>query len=122
MKTATKIEKQLKKKTNSILTETIIAAKKNKKWLEVAGILSTPKRKRPEFNLDKVIKESKDSEVIIVPGKVLSLGEVNRKIKISAFGFSEKAREKLLKADCEVSSILEEIKKNPHAKGIKILR
>lgn len=122
MKSKNRIEKQLKKKTNSILTETIIAAKKNKNWLEVSGILSTPKRKRQEFNLDKIVKEAKEGEIIIVPGKVLSLGEINKKIKISALGFSEKAREKLLKAGCEVSNILEEIKKNPQAKGVKILK
>ena len=58
----------------------------------------------------------------MVPGKVLSQGEISKKIKVVALSFSEKAKEKLLKANCEILSILEEIKKNPDAKRIKILR
>ncbi len=122
VKTKTKIEKQLKKKTNSVLVETIIAAKKNKNWGEVASVLSGSRKNQPNLNLEDIEKEVGDAEVIVVPGKVLSQGEVAKKFKIVALGFSEKAREKLLKADCEVSSMLDEIKKNPEAKGIKVLK
>ncbi len=53
MKTKTKIEKQLKRKINPELVETIIAAKKHKGWLEVSSILSSPKRKKININLEK---------------------------------------------------------------------
>lgn len=122
MKSKTKIEKQIKKKTNASLVETIISAKKNEKWVGIASILSAPRRKRINLNLDKISEETRDGEKIIVPGKVLSQGEINKKIKIGALDFSEKAKDKLLKAGCEVSSIFEEIKKNPEAKGVKILK
>ena len=122
MKTKTKIEKQTKRKTNKELIQSIINAKKNKEWLEVAGIISTPKRKRININLEKIDKESKEGETILVPGKVLSQGEINKKIKIVALGFSKKAREKLSKSKIGISSINEEIKKNPGAKGIKIVK
>ena len=42
MKSKTLIEKQMQKKVNPDLVKTIIAAKKNENWLEVAGILSKP--------------------------------------------------------------------------------
>ena len=122
MKSKTTIEKQLQKKTNSELVETIICAKKNKPWLEVASILSGPSRKRVNVNLDQINEGSKEGESVLVPGKVLSQGEISKKIKIIALGFSEKAEEKLLNAKCEVSSILDEIKKNPEAKGFKVLK
>ena len=48
--------------------------------------------------------------------------ELNKKIKVFALSFSEKAREKLLNFKCEVSNILEEIKKNPEAKGVRIIK
>jgi large subunit ribosomal protein L18e len=120
-KTKAKIEKQLRKKTNSELVETIIAAKKNKAWNSIAGILSGPRRKRININLKEIDKEAKEGETIIVPGKVLSDGELKKKIKIAAFSFSEKAMEKLLKSKTEVLSILDEIKKNPGAKGTKVI-
>ena len=122
MKSKTKIEKQIKKKTNASLVETIISAKKNEKWIEIASILSAPRRKRINLNLEKINEEAKEGEKIVVPGKVLSQGEINKKIKIVALDFSEKAKDKLLKAGCEVEYILEEIKKNPEAKGIKVLK
>jgi len=122
MKTKTKIEKQLHRKINKDLVNTIIAAKKHKNWNEIAHLLSSPRRKKIYVNLQKINEEGKEGEKIMVPGKVLSLGEIEKKIKISAVSFSERAKEKLLKYKCEVSTILEEIKKNPEAKGVKILK
>ena len=122
MKSKTKIEKQTKKKTNSDLVETIRLAKKNKKWLEVASLLSVPRSKMSEVNLDKIDYESKEKERILIPGKVLSQGEVNKKIRVIALGFSESAKIKLLNAKCDVAYIGDEIKNNPEAKGIKILK
>ncbi len=122
MKTKTKIEKQLERKTNSQLVKTIIAAKKNERWQGVASIISSPRRQRINLNIEQIDKQSKEGEIILIPGKVLSQGEMNKKIKIIALEFSEKAKEKLLKSKCEVSYIIEEIKKNPNAKEIKLLK
>ena len=123
MKSKTKISKQLERKSNSILADTIIVAKKqNGIWLEVASLLSSPRRKRICINLEEISKNSKTGENLVIPGKVLSQGEIDKKIKIIAFNFSEKAKEKLLSAKCEVISILDEIKSNPSGKGIKILK
>ena len=112
----------MERKSNSNLMETILAGKKQEAWIGVAGILSSPRRNRTSINLEQIDKESKGGETIIVPGKVLSQGEISKKIKVVAFNFSDKAKEKLLSAKCEVSSILDEIKSNPSGKGIKILK
>ena len=112
----------IERKNNPELVKTIIEAKKKEKWLNVAGLLSSPKLNRINVNLNKINENAKEGETIIVPGKVLSQGEINKKVKIVAFGFSEKAKEKILKAKGEISTISEEIKKNPEAKGIKILK
>ncbi|MEK6833360.1 MAG: 50S ribosomal protein L18e [Nanoarchaeota archaeon] len=122
MKSKTKISKQLERKSNSVLAETIMEAKKNDAWVGIAGILSGPRRNRICINLEKISKNSKAGETIVIPGKVLSQGEIDKKIKIVALNFSEKAKEKLLSAKCEVVSILNEMKLNPSAKGIKIIK
>ncbi len=121
MKSKTKIEKQLKRKINPDLVETLIATKKGDAWIKVAEILSSPRRKMKTINLSEINEKAKEKDIIVVPGKVLSMGEINKKIKIVALRFSEKAKEKLLKGKCEISTILEEIKKNPEAKGVRIL-
>ena len=122
MKTKSLIEKQLQKKTSSNLVQTLIVAKKNEAWTKVADLLSTPKRKQLVVNLSDISSFAKEGETIIIPGKVLSLGELDKKVKIVAFKFSEKAKEKLLKSKSEVSSISEEIKKNPKAEGVKFFK
>ncbi len=122
MKSKTKIDKQLKKKNNPELVETIIAAKKQKGWLEIAAILSGSRRNKIAFNLNEINKKAKDGETIVVPGKILSLGQIDKKIKLVAIDFSEKAKDNLSKAKIETLVILEEIKKNPSAKGVKIIK
>mgnify|MGYP001563260795 CR=1 FL=1 len=121
MKSKTKIGKQLKKKNSTELVDTILASKKNNAWNQVAAILSGPRSKRLNLNLGEISKISKAGETIAVPGKVLSQGEINKKIKLIAFAFSERAREKILGVKGETESIFNEIKKNPGAKGIRIL-
>ncbi|MBS3085407.1 50S ribosomal protein L18e [Candidatus Pacearchaeota archaeon] len=122
MKSKTKISKQTKKKTNPEIVNTIIAAKKQKAWVEVAGIISGPRRKQIIINLDYLNKNVKEGDTIAMPGKVLGQGEIKKKIRIAALDFSESAREKLLKSRCEIVPLIEEIKKNPSAKGVKIIK
>ncbi len=122
MKSKTKISKQLERKSNSKLMETIIAGKKNDSWNQIAGLLSGPRRKRICINIEEINKNSKPGETVLIPGKVLSQGEIDKKIKVVALNFSEKAKEKLLSAKCEITDILNEIKSNPSAKGIKIIK
>ncbi len=121
MKSTTKIKEQAGRK-NSELAETIRDSAKSENWKIVAGVLSMPRRSRTEINLDEIEAEAKEGENIVVPGKVLSRGELKKKIKIIALNFSEKAKEKLSKNKVNFSTIAEEIKKNPDAKGLRILR
>ena len=119
MKSKAKIEKQLRKKTNSELIETIILAKKNKNWIRAAEALSGPRRKRKNINLNEL---GKYSGTVAICGKVLSAGEAPKGLKVAALDYSEKAKEKLLNRGCEVKTILEEIKQNKDAKGVKIIK
>jgi len=120
MKSKTKIESQLRRKTNPELVETIILAKKNQGWREVAAILTGPRRNRRGINLAELDKSP--SKSVVICGKVLSGGDVSKKKKVIALGFSEKAREKLRNAGCETKLISEEIKLNKDAKGVEILK
>ena len=113
------IEKQLRTKNDKELVETVIAAKKNPNWFKVAEILASPRKNHKEVNLNDLDKI--DSKIIVVCGKVLSQGEVSKKRKIVAYKFSERAKEKLIKAGCEVGSIIDEIKSNKDAKEVIII-
>ncbi len=117
----TKIEKKLKRKTNNELVETIIKTKKGDKWLEISDKISRPRRTNISLNLRDINEQAKDGDRIIIPGKVLSSGEIDKKVSISALKFSNSAKEKLKKAGIKISTILEEVKSNPKGENIKIL-
>lgn len=122
MKSKTLIEKQLKRKTNPDLVQTVVASKKNAGWITVAASLSGLSNERVVFNLDFIDKQVKAGETVVIPGKVLSMGELTKKIKIVALAASKSAIEKINKNGSTFTTIIEEIKSNPEAKGIKILK
>lgn len=123
VKSKTKISKQTEKKGNPILVETIRSAKKTNTefWLKIASILSGPRRMQRIVSLDDLDKNAKEGDSIVIPGKVLSQGELNKKIAVIAFNFSEKAKEKILKTKSRCINIFEEIKKNPNANGLRMI-
>lgn len=121
MKSKTRIARHLKKKNNLNLVETIRESKGTDSWKKIAEILSMPRRKRVVMNLSEINEKTKGGENVLVPGKVLSQGEMSKKIKIVALEFSETAREKLSDSKINYSSIYDEIKKNPGAKNLRIL-
>ena len=114
----TQISKRLKRKTNPELVETILLAKKHN-LLELGKKLSGPTRLQSKVNLDELNK-LKENKVIVV-GKVLSKGEIKKKIEIAALGFSESAREKLSKSGSKAISIKEFLKDNKNLEEIKII-
>jgi ribosomal protein L18E len=112
-----KIEKRMKHKMDSELVGTIIKLKKTNP--AVAKELAKPKRRWSAINLKDI--DMIEGDVIIV-GKVLSAGELEKKKKIVAWSISKKALEKLKESKSSFTLIKEEIKKNPELKGYNILK
>lgn len=111
----TKIERKIGRKRNPKLKELIIRLKKQKK-LEIADLLARPKRKAVAVNIDRLNKEAKDTDIIIIPGKVLGKGNLEHKLTLAAFSFSQEAREKL--KNCKIISI-EEAARNKDSRIIR---
>jgi large subunit ribosomal protein L18e len=61
----------------------------------VAEKLSAPASQRPQVNLLKIDRNTKEGEKIIVPGKVLGTGSLTKKITIIGFSASESAIKKI---------------------------
>ena len=99
------------------LVETLIKLKKSNP--EMAKELAKKLKKQKEINLDEI---SRINENIAIAGKVLSYGEINKKIKIVAWNASKRAIEKIKKAGSEFSYLTDEIKKNPELKNLRIIK
>jgi len=104
----------MKRKTNPVLVQTIFLAKKAN-LLDLANKLAGSTKRHAAVNLNKINDSKKDS--VIIPGKVLSSGEIKKKCKVYALSYSEVAMEKLKKAGCETKTILEGLKENKKLEG-----
>ena len=89
-------------------------------WKRVASDLEAPTRRRRVINVYKLDKFTKDNEVVVVPGKVLGTGELNKKITVAAYTFSEQALRKI-NAKGKALSIKELVEKNPKGSKIRIM-
>ena len=89
-------------------------------WKRIADDLEKPSRQRRVVNLYKINKNTKDKETVIVPGKVLSVGELDHNVVVAAFNFSDSAVEKINKVGKAIT-INELMKEDSKGKKIKIL-
>lgn len=113
--------------TNQLLQELIGELKKRSNeqsvnlWKRIASDLERPTRQRRVVNLSRISRDTKENEVVVVPGKVLGSGALNHKLTISAYQFSEQARDKIEKAGSKVVSLLDISKDTPNGKKIRII-
>jgi large subunit ribosomal protein L18e len=66
-------------------------------WKRIASELEKSTRRMPSVNLYKINKYVREGETAVVPGKVLATGNLNKKLTIAAFQFSDAALEKINK-------------------------
>ncbi|MAG52574.1 MAG: 50S ribosomal protein L18e [Nanoarchaeota archaeon] len=95
-------------------------SKKIKLWLRIANDLEKPTRIRRTVNLYKIDKFTREGETALIPGKVLSVGDLTKKLTIAAYQFSEKAEEKINKSGKAIK-LQDLIKENPEGKKIRII-
>ncbi len=94
---------------------------KSKIWKSIATNLKKPTKQKRIVNLFKINKLAKNNETIIVPGKVLGNGELQKKLIISAFNFSKSAIEKIKQTGGKAITINELMKQNPKGSKVRII-
>ena len=113
--------------TNPLLQELIGELKKRSNeqsvnlWKRIALDLEKPTRQRRIVNLSKINRYTKENEIIVVPGKVLGSGMLNHKLTISAYQFSDQAKDKIEKAGAKIITLLELSKEKPDGKKLRII-
>ncbi|KUJ98854.1 MAG: 50S ribosomal protein L18e [Thermococcales archaeon 44_46] len=90
-------------------------------WKDIAWRLERPRRQRAEVNLSRINRYTKEGDMVIVPGSVLGAGNLDHKVIVAAWKFSEKAREKIIQAGGEAITIEELVERNPKGSGVIIM-
>ena len=93
---------------------------KRRIWKKVSKKLSGPRRERIEANLYRINKKTKENDVIVVPGKVLGIGEIDHKLTIACLDCSKTARKKIETSGSKLLSIEELLEQNPDGRDVKV--
>ncbi|ADL19412.1 Ribosomal protein L15 [Acidilobus saccharovorans 345-15] len=111
--------------TNETMIETLrlLRSKAREKpvWGRVAELLSRPARRRPQVNLSKINRYASDGDFIIVPGKVLGTGKLNKKVTVAAFTFSAKAAQQITSAGGRILTLRDAVNEVQDYTKVKVL-
>ena len=112
--------------TNIMARKLITKLKKTKKplWRRVAEELSLPSRKRPYINIYKINKYTRPNDIVVVPGKVLGIGNLDHAVTVIALDFSASAIEKIRKVGGEEMIIYKafETLKDFKGKNVRLMK
>ncbi|MHB1439643.1 MAG: 50S ribosomal protein L18e [Cuniculiplasma sp.] len=123
-----KMSIQMERKTSLKIMETVKTllevSRENQSpmWRDVARRLSETRQNYADLNVGKISRLCKDGDVVVVPGKVLGSGYMEKKVRISALDVSEKAMKKIKESGSEFISLLDLARESPEPKNIKIMR
>ncbi|THE63351.1 50S ribosomal protein L18e [Salinadaptatus halalkaliphilus] len=113
-------------KTNPRLTDLIAELKSASRqtdadvWQDVADRLEKPRRTHAEVNLGRIDRYAREEETVVVPGKVLGSGALQKSVTVAAVDFSSSAETKIDQVGDPVSleQLLEE---NPDGSDIRVI-
>ncbi len=110
-------------KTNIHLRQLVASLRKAKTplWSRIAQELEKPTRAQPSINIMKLNRVVREGETAVVPGKVLSVGDLSRPMTVAAFHFSEAARAKINEKG-KALSIAELLEQNPKGSKVRIVK
>jgi large subunit ribosomal protein L18e len=89
-------------------------------WKRIALELERSTRQHRVVNLSRIEKYCSDNDVIVVPGKLLGGGLVNKKVTIAAYSFSRTTAQKL-SGSAKIISIEDAMKQYPKGNNLKII-
>ncbi|HTY47018.1 MAG TPA: 50S ribosomal protein L18e [Methanomassiliicoccales archaeon] len=90
-------------------------------WRDIALRLEKPARSWAEVNLSRLERYAKEGDIIVVPGKVLGAGAINKKLTVAAYKFSESAKKKIEQAGGRQLTIPDLVRESPSGRDVRIM-
>lgn len=119
--------KPMSSKTNPRLNDLIAELKSTSReadadvWQDIADRLEKPRRTHAEVNLGRIERYAREEETVVVPGKVLGSGALQKNVTVAAVDFSSSAETKIEQVGESVplEHVLEE---NPDGSDVRVIR
>ena len=90
-------------------------------WGDVAERLEKPRRTHAEVNLGRIERYANEDETVIVPGKVLGSGVLQKEVTVAAVDFSSTAETKIDQVG-ETLKLEQAIEQNPDGSNVRVIR
>jgi large subunit ribosomal protein L18e len=90
-------------------------------WADIADRLEKPRRTHAEVNLGRIERYAREDETVVVPGKVLGSGVLQKNVTVAAVDFSSTAQKKIEQVGDAVT--LEQIaEQNPDGSNVRVIQ
>ncbi len=119
--------KGIEKKSNPALVGLIsdlkAAGRENEApiWRDIAIRLEKPSRNWAQVNISKIAQHARDGENVVIAGKLLGSGDVDKAVTVVAFKASASAKAKIAAAGGKVLTISEGVNAFPKGEKCRIL-
>ncbi len=91
-------------------------------WRALAEGLDSSKRRRVVVNLSRIDRNTREGDVVAVPGKVLSSGGLTHPVTVAAFQFSGMAKRKIELAGGRAIGLMELLGEEVKPSEIKVMK
>ncbi len=89
-------------------------------WRIVSKKLSGSRRNSVKANLYRINKKTKKNDIIVIPGKVLGIGDLDHPITIACLNSSKSAKKKIESSGSKLITIEQLLEQNPKGSGVQI--
>lgn len=93
---------------------------KIKIWKTISKKISGSRKNRVKINLYRINQKTRKNDVIVVPGKVLGMGELDHSLTIACLSYSKSAKKKTDASGSRLIMIEDLLEQNPKGTGVKI--
>jgi large subunit ribosomal protein L18e len=90
-------------------------------WKDVALRLSRSRQLTAEVNLSRLNRVGNEGDFIVVPGKLLGSGVLDKKLNVASFEHSKSARDKIEEAGGRLMTIEDLVAENPKGTSVRIV-
>ena len=90
-------------------------------WADIAERLEKPRRTHAEVNLGRIERYANEDETVVVPGKVLGSGVLDKQVTVAAVDFSSTARQKIDQVG-EAITLEQATEQNPEGSNVRVIR